>query len=294
MHDRAGSESRWDKRVARARMLAPIRPAAAEALAFYAGVAEYQKSLLHDREPITPSTRRSATESVSDPRSPGFGRRPPHPVAEALDLEAVLGAIPEFLVWLPRVAPVRLAESAADLHRLERDQWLHLVHSYLAADGDLGVDDHVLRFVLEAVLQPFVEQAATAEAARRRPQPNASGQARCPFCNALPVVGVLREEGHGAKRTLVCALCLMEREYLRVVCPSCGEQQFDALPVYTADELEYLRIEACDHCHRYLKTIDLTKDGLAVPLVDDIASVSLDLWARDRGYVRLRANLLGL
>jgi formate dehydrogenase maturation protein FdhE len=294
MHDRAGSESRWDTRVARARMLAASRPAAAEALAFYAEVAAYQKSLLHGCEPITPST--------------------PHPVADALDLEPVLGAIPGFLDWLPRVAPVRLAEAVADLRRLERDQWRHFVHAYRSdwrhfvhTDwGQTGVthlshpsltpgDDHALTFVLEAVLQPFVEQAAIAEAGmRRRPQPDASGQACCPFCKALPVVGVLREEGHGAKRTLVCALCLMEREYLRVVCPSCGEQQFDALPVYTADELEYVRIEACDHCHHYLKTIDLTKDGLAVPLVDDIASVSLDLWARDRGYVRLRANLLGL
>jgi FdhE protein len=276
-------------------MLAAIRKGAAEGLAFYAEVAEYQKLLLHGCEFITPPMRQSAIESVADPRSPDSDRRPPHAVAEALDLETVLGAIPAFLVWLPRVAPVRLAESAADLRRLDRDQWLHLVHSYLADDGqDLDRDDYVLRFVVEAVLQPFVEQAAIDEAGRRPPQPSASGQARCPFCNALPVVGVLREEGHGAKRTLVCSLCLMEREYLRVVCPSCGEQQFDALPVYTADELEYLRIEACDHCHRYLKTIDLTKDGLAVPLVDDIASVSLDLWARDRGYVRLRANLLGL
>ncbi len=271
----AGNESRWDERVERARALAAIRPAAAEALTFYAALAEYQKALVPGGRPP--------------------GAEPPRPMIDALDLEAVLGAMPGFLVWLPRVAPVRLAESAADLRKLARDQWLHLVHSYLAGDGrDLGGDDHVLRFVLEAVLQPFVEQAAIAEAARRRPRPNASGEARCPFCNALPVVGVLREEGHGAKRTLVCALCLMEREYLRVVCPSCGEQQFEALPVYTADELEYLRIEACDHCHCYLKTIDLTKDGLAVPLVDDIASVSLDLWARDRGYVRLRANVLGL
>ncbi len=272
--------SRWDKRIARARTLAALRPAAAEALAFYAAVAEYQKSLV-SADPEEPRIQGSEVRS--------------RPLADTLDLGAVLAAIPSFLAWLPRVAPARLAESAADLRRFERDQWLHLVHSYLAGDGrDLYGDDHALRFVLEAVLQPFVEQAAIAEAARRRPQPNASGQARCPFCKALPIVGVLREEGHGAKRTLVCALCLMEREYLRVVCPSCGEQQFDALPVYTADELEYLRIEACDHCHRYLKTIDLTKDGLAVPLVDDIASVSLDLWARDRGYVRLRANLLGL
>jgi formate dehydrogenase maturation protein FdhE len=44
----------------------------------------------------------------------------------------------------------------------------------------------------------------------------------------------------------------------------------------------------------YVKTIDLTLDGQAVPVVDDVASVPLDLWARDAGYVRLRPNLLRL
>jgi FdhE protein len=74
---------------------------------------------------------------------------------------------------------------------------------------------------------------------------------------------------------------------------ACGGQEFDALPVYTADRFPHVRVDACDGCRRYLKTIDLTKNGLAVPVVDDIASVSLDLWARERGYVRVRDNLLG-
>jgi FdhE protein len=272
---------RWDERIDRARALAAVRPAAAEALTFYAALAEYQKALVRGGRPP--------------------GAEPLRPMIDAVDLGAVLDAIPDFLAWLARLAPARLAESARGLRTFERDQWRRFIHSYLADEGrDRGEADHTLRFVMEAVLQPFVEQAALAESAgpaaqRRHPaQTEARGPIRCPFCNALPVVGVLREEGHGAKRTLVCSLCLSERPYLRVVCPSCGEQQFDALPVYTANQFEYVRIEACDRCRSYLKTIDLTKDGLAIPLVDDIASVSLDLWARDRGYVKLRANLLGL
>ena len=275
MRHHAGNGSRWDERVERARTLASIRPAAAEALTFYAAVAEYQKALVRGGGPPD--------------------AEPPRPMIDALELDAVLDAIPDFLAWLARLAPARLAESAVGLRTLERDQWRRLIHSYLANEGrDLGETDPALKFVVEAVLQPFVEQAALAAPGHHLSAIEGRGPIRCPFCNALPVVGVLREEGHGAKRTLVCSLCLIERPYLRVVCPSCGEQHFDALPVYTADQFEYIRIDACDRCHAYLKTIDLTKDGLAVPLVDDIASVSLDLWARERGYVRLGANLLGL
>ena len=78
------------------------------------------------------------------------------------------------------------------------------------------------------------------------------------------------------------------------MCPACGEQRFDSLPVYSSDTFAHVRIDACDTCHRYIKTIDLTKDGLAEPTVDDVATVTLDLWARERGYQRLRQNLLRL
>ena len=57
--------------------------------------------------------------------------------------------------------------------------------------------------------------------------------------------------------------------------------------------MPHVRVDACDRCRHYVKTIDLTKDGLAVPYVDDIASVSLDLWALEREY-SLKGNVLGL
>jgi len=50
------------------------------------------------------------------------------------------------------------------------------------------------------------------------------------------------------------------------------------------------RADRCDTCRTYLKTIDLTGNRLALPLVDDIASVALDLWAVEQGYRRLRQS----
>jgi FdhE protein len=125
-------------------------------------------------------------------------------------------------------------------------------------------------------------------------RPPGARASRCPVCGSLPAVGALREEGQGAKRTMICALCFTEWDYLRVVCPACDEQRFDALPVYTADNFPSARIDACDSCKVYLKTIDLTKDGLAAPMVDDLATLPLDLWAREQGYRRLRPSLLRL
>ena len=43
-----------------------------------------------------------------------------------------------------------------------------------------------------------------------------------------------------------------------------------------------------------LKAADLRKDGSAEPVVDEIATVELDLWARERGLLKIQPNVLGL
>jgi FdhE protein len=66
------------------------------------------------------------------------------------------------------------------------------------------------------------------------------------------------------------------------------------LPVYAAAQIDYVRVEACDTCHTYLKSVDLTKDGFAVPGVDEIATVALNLWAEEHGYTKIETNVLGM
>jgi len=115
----------------------------------------------------------------------------------------------------------------------------------------------------------------------------------CPFCAEQPVAAVRRPEGAGGKRHLLCALCFTEWEFRRLLCPNCGEQDQDKLPVYTTNEFPHIRVEACDSCKHYIKSVDLTVDGLAVPEVDELAAIPLDLWATENDYVKLTPNLLG-
>jgi FdhE protein len=62
---------------------------------------------------------------------------------------------------------------------------------------------------------------------------------------------------------------------------------------FAAEQFPYIRVESCDTCKHYLRTIDLTKDGHAIPVVDDLAAVPLSLWAEEHGYTRIQGNLLG-
>jgi hypothetical protein len=118
--------------------------------------------------------------------------------------------------------------------------------------------------------------------------------ARCPACGSKPAVGVLRGEGDGAKRGLMCSLCALAWPYRRLICPHCGEEDKTKLPVYTAAGIDHIRVEACDTCHTYLKSVDLTKDGFAVPEVDEIATVALNLWADENDYIKIETNILGM
>ena len=122
----------------------------------------------------------------------------------------------------------------------------------------------------------------------------ATVQPLCPRCGEKPVAAVLRPEGEGGKRFLLCSLCSSEWEFRRLLCPHCGEEDQEKLAIYGAEQFPHVRVEACDSCRVYLKAIDLTRDGLAIPEVDELAAVSLDLWAAEHGYTKLQVNIAGL
>jgi FdhE protein len=248
------------ERGARARQLAVTHPASAALLSFYADLVAFQDTL-----PPRVESRDSG-----------------------VDCQAVAALVPAFLAWLRQSAPSPLAERASALRDDRTLDWVTLVESYWRSGGqEAGADDTVI-FVVEAVLQPFAEAYAAAQ-----PTTTQSGT-DCPVCRGRPVVATLRERGHGARRALVCGVCLTEYPVPRVTCAACDETRFDALPAFRAEEFDAIRIDACDSCHSYLKTVDLTRNGGAIAVVDDLASVSMDLWAQEQGYRKIRPNALRL
>jgi len=196
------------------------------------------------------------------------------------DAAGLVRYFPALLGLVRTAAPPALAGfSGADLTaELILDEWAGNTPSSEPA-----------RFFARAVLQPFAESLS-----RRSSLSVASTPSICPFCGAKPVAAVLRGEGGGGKRWLLCSLCSTEWAFRRLVCPSCGEEDKTRLPVYTAPEFKHLRVEACDGCRSYIKAVDLTVDGHAVPVVDEIASVALNIWAAEHDYSKLESNILGM
>lgn len=263
----------WDARMARATSLAARDAGAAELLRFYRALAGWQRAVAEQWLSATSAHQLQGS------------------VLDALDATLVLDAVPSMLEWLGYTAPPGLRQATLALADVTPAGWRTLFEQYVTTRGEMEASaDPFSTFVLEALIQPLADIVGSRAA---EGQPAASGALRrCPRCGGLPVAGLLREEGQGAKQSLVCGVCLHEWGFVRLACVACGEEQFDALPVFTAEELPLVRIEACDTCRGYLKTIDGTKDGHVVAVVDDLATVALDIWARGQGYTRRRPSLL--
>jgi FdhE protein len=254
-----------DDRIARATELTKTYPAASELLIFYRELALFQKTVFEEL------------------RSSG-----------RTDIGVLLRHFPALLALVKRVGPKPLADFGSEFLASAdaQDELLRAVwegHAGETRDGIEPAGGEAGRFYARALLQPYAEYLAS----RGKIDPEQT-TAICPFCSARPVAGVLRGEGDGAKRWLLCSLCATEWPFLRVACPNCGERDKDKLPVYTASDFVHVRVEACDRCKTYLKSVDLTRDGHAVPVVDELATVALNIWAEEHGYTKVESNLLGL
>jgi len=272
--NRTTAQGEWQRRIARAEELGAQYSFAAEILRFYAAVARFQKDLSAE---LLQSRAAVGAASEADP----FAR----PLQPGIEKQ-----FNKFLSVVEENGPDPLQEPARDLRTAGADSHLQLLTFFWQAGDSGSLPSGPTDFFARAFLQPYAADI------RARSVMRWSGPAPylCPLCKRKPGGGVLRPLGDGGQRSLVCSFCLAEWEFRRIVCPGCGEENHAKLPVYTADELKHVRVEACDSCRIYIKTVDMTTNGLAEPVVDEIASVPLDIWAQKQGYTKLQPNLMQL
>jgi FdhE protein len=108
----------------------------------------------------------------------------------------------------------------------------------------------------------------------------------CPICGAWPTLAEAR--GVERARRLRCGRCGGDwpTEWLR--CPYCETREHTRLGALVSEPTaERRRVETCRACGGYLKTLTtlLGSDGAAV-LIDDAATVDLDVGAQTAGYCR--------
>jgi Protein involved in formate dehydrogenase formation len=237
--------------------------------------------------------------------------RPQPPKLAAWAAERVL---PQVVAATELAGPELLATATRQLHAAGG-----LEESFAAwlAGGELTpVERYLARASLWAPLVALDTEAG--EACAEDPSPR-DGR-HCPRCGGLPQLSFrsgTQDRLVTGRRQLACARCGHSWSYSASSCPSCGETTGARRTTYAerrdgpvvgrdgdgheaADAAQtdpptfpHLRIDACATCQRYLIDVDLGRDARAVPEVDELAALPLDLYATERGLSKITPNLMG-
>ena len=258
----------WQRRLQRAEALAARGDSTSQLLSFYAALLRVQRRVYAHLRAYLSGAPSGALEQ---------------------DLPALGSELHSGLLEIAQAAPEPLAATAQQLRDAGQAAIEDALLSFWYAPSDR-------QFYPKALLQPYAHWLAESGVTPRG-RGFARADNRCPFCGGMPQLSVLRVADDPAAvggRTLQCATCLTEWPFRRVLCAHCGEEDEHKLGYFHSLAFEHLRIDACDTCQHYLKSVDLTRLGIAVPLVDEVAGAPLDIWAREHGYTKIELNLVGL
>jgi|GEM_PF-7017491 len=134
--------------------------------------------------------------------------------------------------------------------------------------------DFISREVLKPIFETLGEGFKT---------PHNWNKGYCPFCGMPPLMAYLRKED--GKRILTCILCKTEWEFLRIKCIGCQTEDLKYLRFFEVDE-SGIRVDVCDNCKFYIKTLDKRKVDFSNIEELDIKTRYLDILASNEGYTR--------
>ena len=147
---------------------------------------------------------------------------------------------------------------------------------------EFGLDKKIFLFLIEESTRPSVELGM--EQLRTEVDPETWLKGRCPICGSFPSLSLLKEET--GKRYLLCSFCGYQWRIDRLICPFCDNKEQNSLSYLYAEGEEAYRIDLCEKCHQYIKTIDLRILEESDPCLEDLATLHLDILASRKDYKR--------
>jgi FdhE protein len=222
--------------------------------------------------------------------------------------------LPQVVAASAAAGPEALRQAV--LERREVADLENVVARWLRSEDQPPVD----RYLARASAGPVLEALGVAAGAACI---GPGDEWHCPCCGGPPQLSYFtpsRESLVTGLRHLVCARCSASWPYPRLTCAACGERSSARLPVFTEEgtaaaestdhvvagagsrpaapaaeqpRFPHIGIDGCESCGRYLLRIDLARDARAVPIVDELAAIPLDLYAKELGMTKVAANLMG-
>jgi Protein involved in formate dehydrogenase formation len=265
MSQLAIADEPWTDRSRRAAELLRLQPHAEELLTLYAALLEPQREAFQRAQQERPAARELAAYVATT-------------------------ALPGIFAASFRAGPEKLRDAL--LGRFHGADLEELISRWLGGDELSATDRYLARAATAPVLEALPEVVAQACHVPSEVDPQL-----CPSCGGKPQLSYfsLSDEALvSGPRRLLCSRCSQSWVFPRMVCAGCGSEDTSALPIFAdSDQFPNVRADACETCRHYLLTIDLPKDPAAVPFVDELAALPVDLFVQERGFTKITPNLMG-
>lgn len=245
------------------------------------------------------------------------------PAAGDIPAYAAARVLPGVIEVTATAGPKVLAEIVrAQFSAPASDSRAAMIRRWLAGDEQTPVERYLARAAAGPVLEALEDRAG--DACRAAGFDGPRDHRHCPACGGLPQLSYVAappESLAAGPRLLLCSRCATAWAYPRLTCAACGEQDTSKMTVLVEEGTDertlsgstvrglrgragpaapdagprfpHLRLDACTTCSRYLVSVDLGRDPRAVPAVDELAAIPLDLHAADRGFTKVVPNLMG-
>ena len=149
--------------------------------------------------------------------------------------------------------------------------------------AQLSLSKRMLFKIGEYISTPYLELCA--EYFTKKIQNKKWEQPKCPICGSHPSMALVNDQSEF--KTLWCQLCDTEWKFKTDTCPFCNNNDLKTAKFIFPPDKSPHRIDACDNCETYLKTIDeqmtIKKPNF---VVEYLTTYHLDLLALETGYHR--------
>jgi len=205
----------------------------------------------------------------------------------------------ESILQLGKKAPPRLRKEMGKINRAVLQKALdieavlsnYLDETFLQDTAyQLKIDYPALSFLVRTSVESSIKANASAylRNARQFKEPipiDIWSKGYCPICGSAPCMALFGKDG--GKRYVLCSFCGHEWQIQRLICPFCGNNDHKTLRYFFADGNEGYRVDLCDQCHQYIKTVDSRSlEYEPVLALEDLVTLHLDILASQQGFQR--------
>ena len=152
--------------------------------------------------------------------------------------------------------------------------------------SELNLDETVLGFLIFNSTQPAIE--ILREELLLGYQLDTWKKPACPVCKSVPTLSLFK--GETGKRHSLCSHCGCEWPVDRTRCSICGDDDKNSVHYFHSEGQKNVRVYTCDTCKHYIKSVDVSANSDADPILEDLATLHLDVVAVEKGYVRSVPN----